>query len=135
MRKITYLAVLEPTGTGYSVYFPDLQGCISIGKDIEDAVKMAKEALQLHIYGMEKDGEKLPLTTKSISHEEISGCVVVPITIYPDVVKHELDNRRIKTNVTIPSWLKDLAELQGINYSRLLEASLMEILEIKDHKS
>ena len=24
MRKLTYLAVFEPTETGYSVYFPDL---------------------------------------------------------------------------------------------------------------
>lgn len=39
MRKLTYPAVLEPAGGGaYSVYFPDLPGCISYGKDFETAL-------------------------------------------------------------------------------------------------
>jgi len=58
--KITYLAVFEPTGTGYSVYFPDLPGCVSYGEDYEEARKQAAEALWLHIYGAEKDGDEIP---------------------------------------------------------------------------
>ena len=53
MRKLTYLAVLEPTNTGYSIYFPDLPGCIRVGNSMADAQLHAKEALELHIYGME----------------------------------------------------------------------------------
>ena len=30
MRKLTYLPIFEPTETGYSVYFPDLPGCVSL---------------------------------------------------------------------------------------------------------
>ena len=57
MRKLTYLAVLEPSDDGgFGVYFPDLPGCISYGSDLEEAIANAKEALELHIYGMEKDG-------------------------------------------------------------------------------
>ena len=60
MRNKTYLAVFEPAeGGAYSVYFPHVLGCVSYGKDFIDAQKMAKEALELHVYGMEKDGEKL----------------------------------------------------------------------------
>jgi len=33
MRKLTCLAVLEPSTDGYGVFFPDLPGCISFGKD------------------------------------------------------------------------------------------------------
>lgn len=29
MRKLTYLAVFEPSDDGYGVYFPDLPGCIT----------------------------------------------------------------------------------------------------------
>lgn len=57
MRKITYLAVMEPTKDGYSVYYPDLPGCISFGTTIDEAQKQAAEALELHVYGMEKDHE------------------------------------------------------------------------------
>ena len=52
MRKITYLAVFESIESGYSVYFPDLPGCVSYGESFEDAQKQAAEALGLHIYGM-----------------------------------------------------------------------------------
>jgi predicted RNase H-like HicB family nuclease len=55
MRKLTYLAVLEANGEGgYGVFFPDVPGCISCGDDVEEALGMAREALELHIYGMEQ---------------------------------------------------------------------------------
>ena len=61
MRKITYLAIFEPVENGaYSVYFPNVLGCVSYGKSFEEAQAMAQEALELHIYGMEKDGNELP---------------------------------------------------------------------------
>jgi predicted RNase H-like HicB family nuclease len=61
MRKLTYLAVFEPIETGYSVYFPDLPGCISYGENFNEALIQATEALGLHIYGMEKDGDVIPV--------------------------------------------------------------------------
>jgi predicted RNase H-like HicB family nuclease len=66
MRKLTYFAVFEPAKMGYSVYFPDLPGCISYGEDLEDAQKQAAEALGLHIYGMEKDGDEIPVPSKTL---------------------------------------------------------------------
>ena len=61
MRKASYLAVFEPSESGgYSVYFPDLPGCISYGESYEEAQHEAEDALGLHLYGMEKDGDILP---------------------------------------------------------------------------
>ncbi|MCK9222793.1 MAG: type II toxin-antitoxin system HicB family antitoxin [Limnochordia bacterium] len=57
MRTLTHLAVFEPTETGYSVDFPYLPERVSVGTDLQDAQKQATDALSLHIYGMEKDGE------------------------------------------------------------------------------
>jgi len=131
MRKSTYLAVLEPSNDGYGVFFPDIPGCISFGTDIEEAQANAKEALELHVYGMEKSGEELPAASRTLDAEEVEGCIVSAVTILPDLVKHEMDNRRVKTNVTIPSWLKDLAEANKVNYSKLLESSLLDYLGLK----
>ena len=130
MRKLTYLAVFEADEKpGYSVYFPDIPGCVSCGDNLDHAMQMAKEALALHIYGMEKDGEAPPKRTDNISDIN-KGDMVVPVSVFPDMVKDEIKNRREKTTVTIPHWLKIAAEAEGLNYSRLLEAALKEKLEI-----
>nr|MBQ4318194.1 type II toxin-antitoxin system HicB family antitoxin [Clostridia bacterium] len=130
MRKVTYLAVFEPSGSGYSVYFPDLPGCISYGESYEEAQREAEDALGLHIYGMEKDGEYIPKPSKNpvIDPETESGYLVSLITVYPDMVANEIDNRRVKTNVTLPAWLKELAEEENVNYSKLLEAALIDYI-------
>ena len=127
MHKMTYLAVFEPAENGaYSVYFPNVAGCISYGKDFQEAQAMAQEALELHIYGMEKDGDTLPIENFSNIKTNI-GDIVFAITIYPDFVKKEMDNRRVRTNCTIPYNLKRKAEAQGINFSQVLEAALEEL--------
>lgn len=80
--KFTYLAVFEPTETGYSVYFPDLPGCVSYGENFEDAQKQAAEALGLHIYGMEKDGDVIPVPSESpqVDPETVVGYIIKPVT-------------------------------------------------------
>lgn len=130
MRKVTYLAVFEPCETGYGVYFPDLLGCTSYGKTFEEAQRAATDALGLHLYGLEKDGDEIPEPSENpiIDEETASGYLVSPITVFPDIVKNELDNRRVKTNCTIPAWLKELAEQYGINYSQLLECALLDYI-------
>lgn len=46
------------------VVFEDLPGCVSQGENEADAVRMAQEALELHLWGMVEDGEEIPLPTK-----------------------------------------------------------------------
>ncbi len=137
MRNLTYLAIFEPSKDGFGVYFPDLPGCISFGKTFEDAQREAIDALALHIYGMEKDGEKVPKPSKSpaVAPETTPGYFVAPVTVFPDMVKNELDNKKVKTNVTLPTWLKDAAEQKGVNYSRILETALIDYLNIKTNHS
>jgi predicted RNase H-like HicB family nuclease len=54
-----YPAVFEETATGYSVFFPDLPGCFTVGETLEEAHTMAREALGLHLWGFERDGEEI----------------------------------------------------------------------------
>lgn len=132
MRKMTYLAVLEPAvDGGYAVFFPDLPGCISYGKTIKEAQEMAAEAAGLHIYSVESDGDEAPVPSATLSAEDTEGCLVSPVTIFPDLVKNEMDNKRVKTNITLPAWLKRIAEEQSVNYSRILETALMDYLGIQ----
>ena len=45
----------EPEG-GYTVTVPALPGCVSFGETVEEARRMAKEAIELHIEGLLEKG-------------------------------------------------------------------------------
>lgn len=134
MRKVTFFAVFEPSTEGtYGVYFPDLPGCISMGDDFQHAQIMAEEALGLHLWGMEKDGESIPAPAQPNFGDIPEGSVVVAITAFPDIVRSEMDNRAVKTNITLPAWLKELAEKRGVNFSQITQAALKEYLGVEKH--
>ena len=136
MQNLTYLAVFEPSIDGsYSIYFPDLPGCISFGTNLSEAARMAAEAASLHVYSMECDKEQIPTPSVNLSKEDTEGNVIMPITIHPDLFRIKKDNERVKTNITLPVWLKRIAEEQNVNYSRLLETALIDYLQISKSNS
>ena len=55
-----YLVVFEWAGKNYSAYVPDLPGCISTGKTLEDAETNVKEAISLYIDTLLEDGKPVP---------------------------------------------------------------------------
>jgi len=61
MRVLKYRTYLreEPEG-GYTVFVPTLPGCITYGKDIKEALEMAKEATELYIGCLKDKGEEIP---------------------------------------------------------------------------
>jgi predicted RNase H-like HicB family nuclease len=58
MKK--YLIVIEPTQTGFSVYSPDLPGCVSTGRTREEVELNMREAIAFHLDGLREDGEPVP---------------------------------------------------------------------------
>lgn len=130
MRKLTYFAVFEPSDTGYSVYFPDFPGCITVGDNIDHAIKMAKEALGFHFCEMEKDNDEIPAPTFPPFVEMEECDFTIPIDIFPEIVRNTMENRAVKKTLTIPSWLNDEAERAEVNFSQLLQVSLKEHLGI-----
>ena len=44
----------------FGVSFPDFPGCVTAGRTLEDARRMAVEALSQHIEGMMEDGDAIP---------------------------------------------------------------------------
>jgi len=132
MRKLTYYAIFEPSTNGnYGVFWPDLPGCATMGDNLPHAERMATEALGLHVYEMERDGDTLPPVTAPPFDVMPEGGIVMPITIFPDIVNNELDNKAVKTNITLPSWLKDWACTQGINLSQTLQTTLRQMYNAK----
>jgi predicted RNase H-like HicB family nuclease len=58
MESIAYLH--KDSKSDFGVSFPDFPGCVTAGKTLEEARRMAGEALALHIEGMSTDGEAIP---------------------------------------------------------------------------
>ena len=62
MSEHRYSILLHPDEEqgGYTVTVPALPGCITEGDTIEEAIAMAKEAIQLYIESLIADGEPVP---------------------------------------------------------------------------
>lgn len=52
----------EPEG-GFTVTVPSLPGCITYGKTLDHAKKMAREAIELYLEDMAAEGEEFPQNT------------------------------------------------------------------------
>ena len=61
MKTLSYRILLrkEPEG-GYTVTVPSLPGCTTYGNTIEEAIEMAKEAIELYIESLKEHGEEIP---------------------------------------------------------------------------
>ncbi|QQR55667.1 type II toxin-antitoxin system HicB family antitoxin [Candidatus Peregrinibacteria bacterium] len=56
----------EPEG-GFTVLVPSLQGCVSYGENLEEAKRMAEEAILLYIEDLIESGEEVPSDEKAFS--------------------------------------------------------------------
>lgn len=55
-----YLIVIENTHTGYSVYAPDLPGCVATGATLDEAEREMHEAIEFHLEGLQEEGYETP---------------------------------------------------------------------------
>lgn len=59
MAKYIYPAIFTEEKEGVSVRFPDIDGCFTSGKTLEEARSMAEDALALMLYNMKEKGERI----------------------------------------------------------------------------
>lgn len=61
MRDLNYRILLrpEPEG-GYTVTVPTLPGCVTYGETVDEAIAMAREAIELYIEHLQEKGEEIP---------------------------------------------------------------------------
>ena len=118
-----YIAIVHKEAkSDFGVSFPDFPGCITAGKNIDEAKDMAQEALTLHIQGMLEDGEQLPVPSRL---EEIMGdpdyanAIAYLVISVPDAKP-----RTVRVNVTVPEMtLKQIdaaAKKRGMSRSSFL---------------
>ncbi len=55
-----YAVIIEPAGSNYSAYVPDLPGCAATGATVPQAKSRIREAIVLHLEGLREDGIPFP---------------------------------------------------------------------------
>jgi predicted RNase H-like HicB family nuclease len=66
-----YAIVIESGPNNLSAYVPDLPGCITTGKTVDEIERNIREAVELHLEGMREDGEPISEPTTSVSYIEL----------------------------------------------------------------
>ncbi len=126
-----FIAILEYGTSTIGVYFPDLDGCITGGDNVDEAIKNASDVLKLHLYGMEKDNDVIPEPSSISDFKLESNEVAIIVDIYMKPFRERMDEKYIKKTLSIPNWLNTIAEEKEINFSKVLKEALIEQLELK----
>ena len=134
MAKYAYPAVFTPESEGgYSIVFPDLEGCFTCGDTLEDGLEMAKDALALVLYGYEKEKREIPqpssLTSFPLDQGEFVNYVVCDTMVY----RKMHSNRAVKKTLTIPEWLNEAAMAMELNFSQILQEALLLKIQKKEY--
>ncbi len=129
--RYVYPAIFEYAEDGISIEFPDLPGCLPCAQTTEEALKNAKEALGLHLYGMERDKDDIPEPTPANKLKAKKNQVIVLVETWMPIIRDAIENRAVKKTLTIPKWLNDVAEENRINFSHVLQEALKSHLGIK----
>ena len=66
MSHYTVVLTPEPEAGGYSVSVPALPGCFSQGETVDEALANIREAIGLHLWSIQQDGEHIPADVKPI---------------------------------------------------------------------
>lgn len=131
MAKYAYPAVFTPeSGGGYSVYFPDVEGCYTQGDTMADAIFMAEDALELSLYEYEEDGKEIPKPSDTDKIEIKDGDIVSYVSA--DTLKYRkiFNNKAVKKTLSIPEWMNEAAVKENINFSQVLQDALKQRLNL-----
>lgn len=116
-------------GSGYLVTIPDFDNN-TFGETIPEAIEMARDAINLLCVTYEDNKEELPAPSELSALSCETNDIKTLVDADPDAYRRMLDNRSVKKNCTIPSWLNEKAEAANINFSAVLQEALKQRLQI-----
>jgi predicted RNase H-like HicB family nuclease len=124
---VDYIAYLhKERDSDFGVSFPDFPGCVTAGRTLEEARRMAAEALALHIEGMIEDGELVPEPSNLDALENepnMRGAVAVLVSVEP------APEKTVRINITARKSQLDaidrLADIAGMTRSAYMVQSAL----------
>lgn len=134
--KGAYPVIFTPDNGEILVEVPDME-ILTQGKNLANAIEMARDAIGLKGITMEDMGETVPEAsdikdinvnegTFSDAGEGFISVVDIDFTVY----RKKIDNKMVRRNVTLPNWLNQAADAANINVSKILQDALMSKLGV-----
>jgi predicted RNase H-like HicB family nuclease len=125
MQYIAYLHKEKKSDFGVS--FPDFPGCVTAGRTLEEAHRLAAEALRMHIEGMLQDGETIPEpSTLDLLAEDRALKNAVAFLVNVDV-KDRVERFNITARKSQMDEIDRLAKERGMTRSAYIVAKALEI--------
>ncbi|MCI9456204.1 MAG: hypothetical protein HFE44_04390 [Oscillospiraceae bacterium] len=123
MAEYVYPALFHKNDdNSYTITYPDLPGCISEGKSLENALYMAESALTQWMEYLSDSKQPIPDSTPMQEVAVESGEFV-------NLIRTDVkDNRAVRRTVSIPKWMDDKVSDAGLSLSRVLQDALKERL-------
>ena len=135
--KLIYPAIFKPFSDGsggFVVEFPDLPGCVTEGKNLEEAIEMGIDAASGWILGELEEGSKIPVASRyediNPENDQMINMMLLDINAYAE----KYGERAIRKNLTIPAWLNTFAEKNNLNFSKILQDSLLSMAMSKQSR-
>lgn len=134
MARYVYPAIFtqEEEG-GFSIRFPDFENCFTDANGLIEGMQMANDVLCLTLYDMEQNQKKIPSASDVANIQKLVREDEFVTLIACDTIEYRkfYDNKAVKKTLSIPSWLNDMAERAGINFSGTLQEALKQQLNIQ----
>ncbi len=127
--KYAYPIIITPDEGYFVVHIPDFD-IGTQGETLAEAMEMARDAIGMCGCFLQDEGRSLPTPSSlpSVSRGVSDTVTLVDVDFTAYRRKHE--NRTVRKNVTIPSWLNEAAEEAQINFSAVLQNALKQELHI-----
>ena len=125
-----YPIILTTDTGGYVVAVPDL-GINTQGDDLADALYMARDAIGAWAICQQDAGRVIPEPSASEPPHE-AGELVSWVDIDFGKYRRASDMTSERTNITLPRYLKNVANDAGLNLSQELQTHLKEVLHVTE---
>lgn len=98
------LALHTDDGVKYGVTVPDLPGCFSAGDTLDEALEMAREAIDLHCEGMSEEGLEIP-APRPLSEHKADPLLADAVWAIVEVDVEKYLSKPVRLNVSLPEGL------------------------------
>ena len=127
--KLAYPAIITycEEDNSYNVEFPDLKGCVSGGFSLIEAIEMGIDAASGWILTEIEEGNTVPKASeprkiKLPDDKSFINMLILDMDSYSE----KYSSKYVRKNITLPKWVNTLAEKNNVNFSQLLQNTIVE---------